>query len=171
MSAALPVISMPGVGQDASEVVQFPSVQWFERLASEMAEHQAEFAHIGPVECVMQVTILDGIQGTKPWRVQVTFDGLEVTDVRVVEESDEEQADFILETDLDTWKEMVGSIVAGNGVPDLEHTLNRLSLPGTPIRLWGVDPVRRDAYYRFNQSLQHYINNCATFTTAFGESR
>lgn len=158
-----------GRGTGTADPVPFPSVAWFERLADEMASQHAEFAHIGPVDCVMQVTILDGGDGAGPWRAQVRFDNLEVSEVRIVSEADEEEADFILETDLDTWREMVESIVAGGGVPDLGHTLNRLSLPGTPIRLWGVDPVRRDAYYRFNQSLQHYVNNCAAFETVFGE--
>lgn len=99
----------------------------------------------------------------------MTFEELDVTDVRLVGPGEEESADFVLETDLGSWREMVESIEEGGGEPDLGHTLNRLSLPGTPIRLWGVDTVRRDAYYRFNQTLQHYVNNAASIKTCWAK--
>ena len=58
---------------------------------------------------------------------------------------------------------------AGAPLADLEHTLNYLSLPGTPIRVWSDDPIGRDAFFRFNQTLQEFIENCATFETSFGK--
>ena len=145
--------------------VAFPSVQWFEALGQRMHDQRDHFAKIGDMDCTMQLTLYDASPAGQPWRCQVEFEGTDVVDVREVGEGDEERADFVIETDLDTWREMVDNIVANGGRPDLYHTLNRLSLPGVPIRLWGVDPVRRDAYYRFNQSLQHYVNNAAAFGT------
>lgn len=150
--------------------VAFPSVQWFEALGQLMHEQRDHFAKIGDMDCTMQLTLYDAGPDGQPWRCQVEFEGTDVVDVREVGEDDEERADFVLETDLDTWREMVDNIVANRGRPDLDHTLNRLSLPGVPIRLWGVDPVRRDAYYRFNQSLQHYINNAAALRTRWPDS-
>lgn len=147
--------------------VAFPSTQWFEALAGLMHEQKEAFAKIGDIDCVMQVTIVDGTKSEEPWSCQVTFEEFSVAEIREVGSDELDRADFILETDLDTWQEMVDSIVAGGGTPDLDHTLNRLSLPGVPIRLWGVDPVRRDAYYRFNQTLQRYINNCASLRTVW----
>lgn len=135
-----------------------------------MREQRDSFAKIGDIDCVMQLTLVDGTETDEPWSCQVTFEEFSVTEVREVGPDDVDRADFVLETDLGTWKEMVESIVAGDGKPDLDHTLNRLSLPGTPIRLWGVDPVRRDAYYRFNQTLQRYINNCARLHTAWSKA-
>lgn len=163
-----PTIAPAAVGADTPAVaatVAFPSVEWFEALGQLMHGQRDHFAKIGDMDCIMQVTLYDATPDGQPWRCQVEFEGTDVVDVREVGEADEERADFVLETDLGTWREMVDNIVANGGTPDLDHTLNRLSLPGVPIRLWGVDPVRRDAYYRFNQSLQHYINNVAALTT------
>jgi hypothetical protein len=154
-----------GSGTELRPKVTFPSVEWFVALGQIMHEQREHFAKIGDIDCVMQLTLLDGGAAGAPWRCQVTFAGIDVADVREVGEADEERADFILETDFDTWKEMVENIIEHQGKPDLDHTLNRLSLPGVPIRLWSVDPVRRDAYYRFNQSLQHFINNAYLLKT------
>lgn len=139
---------------------------WFEALGAAMADQHEHFAKLGDADCTMQVTILDGGDG-EPFHVQVQFEGLVVAAVREVGAGEEERADFVLETDVDTWREMIESIVAGEGQPGLDQTLNRLSLPGTPVRLWGVDPLQRDAYYRFNQTLQHYINNAWLFETTW----
>ncbi|MEW6473460.1 MAG: hypothetical protein AB1679_14405 [Actinomycetota bacterium] len=149
--------------------VPFPSVAWFERLGELMAEQRPRFEHLGTIDCVMQVTIVDGGPGGEPWKTQVTFEEFALTDVRLVGDDDLARADFVVETDLATWREMVENIVAGEGRPDLAHTLNYLSLPGTPIRVWSEDPLRRDAFFRFNQTLQEFIDNCGSFTTRFGE--
>jgi hypothetical protein len=149
---------------DAQTTAAFPSVQWFELLASRMAGQRDHFVKLGDCDCVGQLTIWDG-PGGDPWRCQFRFEQYDVVDIREITEDDEESSDFILETDLETWQEMVASIIEGEGTPGLGYTLNRLAMPGTPIRLWSHDPLQRDTFYRFNQTIQHFINNCATFTT------
>jgi hypothetical protein len=47
------------------------------------------------------------------------------------------------------------------------HTLNYLTPPNTPMRAWSEDPVRRDLFFRFNQSLQEFFNASAAFRTDF----
>lgn len=151
-----------------SETVPFPSTQWFEALAARMTEQRDHFEKLGACDCVAQLTIWDG-PNDEEWRCQFVFDEFDVTGIKEVTEDDEPQADFILETDLETWQEMVDSIFDGQGQPGLDHTLNRLSMPGTPIRLWSHDPLNRDAFYRFNQTIQRFINNCASFKTTWPE--
>ena len=133
-----------------------------------MAEQRDHFAGLGACDCVGQLTIWDAPGGGE-WRCQFVFEEFDVTSVREVTEDDEEDADFIMETDLETWQEMVDSIVEGQGQPGLNFTLNRLSMPGTPIRLWSHDPLQRDVFFRFNQTIQHFINNCGSFTTTWPE--
>lgn len=153
----------------AGDAIPFPSVAWFERLGALMAEQRDRFRHLGTVDCVMGVSILGGGPGGGDWHGQVTFEEFNVGVVREVDEEEITGADFIVETDLDTWREMIENIAAHGGHADLEHTLNYLSLPGTPIRVWSDDPIRRDAFFRFNQTLQEFIENCATFPTRFGQ--
>lgn len=156
----------------ATAAVPFPSVAWFERLAALMHENRRLHEQLGYVDCVARFVVLDGGPNGEPWHVQVTFDGFEVTDVREVDAaSDPATADFHVEADLDTWESMIGSIAAGGGRPSLDQTLNYLSLPGTPIRVWSDDPVRRDLFFRFNQSLQEFVNASAGFRTVFPGSR
>ena len=147
--------------------IPFPSCEWFERLASLMREQRERFRKIGFIDCSMHVTIIDGGPGGEPWHCQLTFEELDVTAVRAAAEPDARTADFVVETDVATWREMVESIADGGGRPDLDHTLNRLSLAGTPIRIWGEDPLGRDMFFRFNQTLQQFVNNCAAFRTHF----
>jgi hypothetical protein len=90
-----------------------------------------------------------------------------MTDVREVTEDELVKANFILETDIWVWKEMLENIAENGGRPDLEHSLNRLSLPGVPIRLWAEDPLERDMFFRFNGSLQEFVNASARIPTKY----
>lgn len=160
MSAAVDQISVPAVA--------FPSRPWFQRLADLMNAHRARQEQLGYVDCVAQFTILDGGADGGPLAYRVTFEEFSALDVVEVATSDLGNADFALEGRLAAWREMIENIAAGNGRPDLEHTLNRLSHMGTPLKLTYPDPVRMDCYFRFNQSLQEFVNASAQFTTTFG---
>jgi len=151
----------------ADSVVPFPSVAWFQRLADLMNANRARQEQLGYVDCVAGFTVLDGGPGEGPWTVHVTFEGFEATDVREASADEAERADFTLEATLATWREMIESVAAGGGRPDLEHTLNCLSHPGTPIFVRSDDPLRKDMYFRFNQSLQEFVNASGSFATVF----
>jgi len=155
-----------GVGQ-ASEEIAFPSVDWFRALADAMNQNRSRQEQLGYVDCVAEFKVLDGGPGGKPVAYQVTFEEFEATDVRAVDATDEARADFALDATLATWRAMIESIAAGSGRPGLDQTLNRLSHMGTPIRLRSSDQLRKDMYFRFNQSLQEFINASAGFRTIF----
>jgi len=156
------------VGERVSEVagrplaapagVLFPSVEWFRRVADLMNANRARQEQLGYVDCTVQFTVDD-------WSVQVTFEEFAVVAVR--EGTDAGRADFILAAPLATWREMIDNIAAGRGRPDLAHTLNYLSHMGAPIALHGSDPLRRDLYFRYNQSLQEFVNASAAFATMY----
>jgi len=150
-----------------SDAIAFPSLEWFERLAQLMAANRARHEHLGYVDCVAVFSVLDGGLRGRPWSVQVTFEEFEATDVREATMTDLARADFTLDATLATWREMLESIARGRGRPDLTHTLNYLSHTGTPIRVWSDDPLRKDMFFRFNQSLQEFINASGTFQTIF----
>lgn len=149
--------------------VPFPSREWFERLAERMKASRARQEQLGYVDCVAGFCVRDGGEGGGPWQVQVTFEEFEATDVREPGPGEAERADFVLEADLATWRRMIESIAAGGGRPDLEQTLNRLSHMGSPMRVVGEDPLRTDLYFRYNQSLQEFVNASAAFDTLFPE--
>jgi hypothetical protein len=151
----------------AGHGIAFPSCKWFERLAQLMKTNRALHEHLGYIDCVAQFTVLDGGLDGKPWRVQVTFEEFDAVDVREVGASEVARADFTLEASLATWREMIEVIARGHGRPDLTHSLNYLSHPGTPLLVWSEDTLRKDLFFRYNQSLQEFINASATFPTIF----
>lgn len=161
------VIETTNEPAEAPTAVPFPSTAWFERLGELMDEQREEFRKLGTIDCTMGVSIIDGAPGGGSWNVQVSFDEFWVSSVREVDDAALADLDFVIEADLDTWQEMVESIEAGGGRPDLDHTLNRLSMPGIPIRVWSSDPLGRDMFFRFNQTLQSFVNNCGSFHTVF----
>jgi hypothetical protein len=150
-----------------SDPVPFPSVAWFERLAELMNADRTRQIQLGFVDCVARFTVLGAGSGARDWSADVTFEEFEATDVREPAPGEASRADFALEASLATWREMIESIAKGGGRPDLDHTLNRLSHAGTPIRLRSDDVLRSDLYFRFNQSLQEFVNASARFETRF----
>ena len=148
-------------------MLTFPSVEWFARLGELMEENRAVHEHVGEIDCscVWSVFDADG-QGTDR-HFQTTFELYSMTDVQEVTEDDLVKANFILETDVWVWKEMLENIAENKGRPDLEHSLNRLSLPGVPIRLWAEDPLDRDMFFRFNGSLQEFVNESYKIPTNY----
>jgi hypothetical protein len=123
------------------------------------------------VDCVARFTVLEAGPGGRDFRADVTFEEFGATDVREPASDEQARADFALEADLPTWREMIESIAAGGGRPDLEHTLNRLSHTGAPMAVRSDDVLRADLYFRFNQSLQEFVNASAEFATAFPARR
>ena len=149
--------------------ISFPSVAWFRKLADLMNADRARQEQLGYVDCVAEFVVCDGGPGSTSLAYQVTFEEFEVTDVREASTADRQRADFALEATLATWRAMIESIADGHGRPALDHTLNRMSHAGTPVFLRSDDPLRKDMYFRFNQSLQEFVNASARFRTRFAD--
>ena len=154
-------MSAPQRAEPSLAAVPFPSLAWFARLTDLMNANRARQEQLGFVDCVVQFTVL----GEPPWSALVTFAEFSAGDVRSPDAGDGDTADFVLEAPLATWREMIESIANGNGRPDLDHSLNRLTHMGAPMRVHSGDPLRRDLYFRYNQSLQEFINASAAFRT------
>lgn len=152
---------------DSSDLsaAEFPSLEWFQNLAVLMNSNRSRQEQLGYVDCTARFTI--SRQGKSPFSVQITFEEFEAIDVAKGTKSNARQADFELIGDFGGWKEMIENIAQGEGAPDLEHSLNRLSHMGTPLLLVQEDPIRKDMYFRFNQSLQEFFNASAKFDTTF----
>lgn len=162
MTAANAVAPAP-----ADVALAFPSLEWFRRLAERMSADRARHEHLGYVDCVAGFCVLDGAPGGGAFTVQVTFEEFAAVDVREAGPADAGRADFTLEASLTTWRRMIESIAAGRGRPALTQTLNYLSHAGTPIRVRSDDVLRADLYFRYNQSLQEFVNASASFATRF----
>jgi hypothetical protein len=159
----------PAADSDAAiAAVPFPSVAWFQCLADAMNATRARQEQLGYVDCVAEFAVGDPEHpAASDVRIQVTFEEFEAIDVRVADPREPTRADFAITAPLPVWRAMIESIATGSGRPALDQTLNRLSHLGTPMRVVADDPLRRDLFFRYNQSLQEFVNASAAFPTVF----
>lgn len=137
----------------------FPSVEWFDALKN-IVNSDPAFRHNGTVDTVIGVKA-----GGKIF--ELTFEAFECAGVREAGEDDLRDMDFWLEQDDDTWKAMIENIKT-HGKADLAFTLNTLDLSQAGEGLCrSHDGYRRDAFYRFNQSIQDYFDASAKIDTQF----
>src|SRR5581483_672183 len=136
----------------------FPSVEWFNAIR-EITNADPAFRQLGTVEAVIGIKV-----GQKIF--ELTFEAFECTNVREAGENDLRDMDFWLEQSYDQWKEMLENIKR-NGAADLSHTLNTIDLSMPEGFARSHDGYRRDAFYRFNQSIQDFFNASAKIDTTF----
>lgn len=152
-----------------SPSLSFPSLAWFERLAALMKAQRALHERLGYMDCKVRFTVLDGSQDGSPWSVQIHFDEFDALDVVQLGAASgkAEAPDFSMEATLETWRRMIESIAAGGGRPGLQQTLNDLNLRSNALRITSDDTLLRDLFFRYNQSLQAFINASGSFLTVF----
>ena len=136
----------------------FPSVEWFNAV-KDLVNADPNFRQLGTVDTVTGVKV-----GNKIY--EITFEAFECTGVREVNENALRDMDFWMEQSYEAWKDMLENIKK-NGAADLSHTLNTIDLSAPEGFARSHDGYRRDAFYRFNQSLQDFFNASAKIDTQF----
>jgi hypothetical protein len=136
----------------------FPSTEWFTAI-KDIVNNDPAFRQLGTVDTVIGVKV-----GGKIF--EITFEAFECTGVREVGENDLRDMDFWLEQPYDAWKDMLENIKK-NGAADLSHTLNTIDLTIPEGFARSHDGYRRDAFYRFNQSIQDFFNASSKIDTQF----
>ena len=136
----------------------FPSVEWFQAIA-DLVNKDPAFKHHGMVDTAMGVEVGDRF-------FAITFDGVEVTNVEEIEAARAKQLDFTLVQSPEQWRAMLENIKQ-HGQAELEYTLNSLDLATAEEFARGDDYYRRDLFYRYNQSLQHFFDTSAKIDTQF----
>jgi hypothetical protein len=136
----------------------FPSVEWFQAIA-DLVNKDPAFKHHGMVDTAMGVEVGDRF-------FAITFDGVEVTNVEEIDAARAKQLDFTLVQSPEQWRAMLENIKQ-HGQAELEYTLNSLDLATAEEFARGDDYYRRDLFYRYNQSLQHFFDTSAKIDTQF----
>ncbi len=160
----MPVAAKPQAAP--SGPVLFTSLAWFEALVSVMRSNAARYEHLGYTDCVMQFIITDGNAG-KPWSVRLTFDTYDVTEVALANPVREDISDFAFEAPLSVWTAMIENIARNHGKPDHEYTLNYLSMREPLFTVSAEDQLRRDYFFRYNQTMQQMMNDSHHIETRF----
>lgn len=143
-------------------MARFPSVEWFEQVADRFHADHERASRLGYVEANVGVLVEDGAS-TKGFILE--FAGYGPRAVREVKDP-VAKTDFTIAGPLDAWCEMVRNI-ADHGEADLDHTLNRLTMAGVPLRLLSAGQLETDLFFRFNQSFQAFFNAAAGVPTEY----
>ena len=137
---------------------KFPSVEWFETI-KDLVNNDEAFKRLGTVDATVGVKVGDKL-------FQITFEAFECTGVSEIQERELRDLDFWLEQSPEEWQEMLENIKE-HGSADLQYTLNTIDLTRPEGFARSHDGYRRDAFYRFNQSLQHFFDSSAQIQTEF----
>ena len=141
--------------------VHFPSLQWFQSLRALMNESEEKYRALGYADS-------KGVFKVGGLAYSLVFEVHRCSSVRELEAGEIERfnPDWIIEGDLDGWREMIENIKA-NGRADSEHTLKGLSLLEQPFRLYGADQGRVARFHRQAPSFQEFLDASAVLDTTF----
>ncbi len=142
--------------------MQFPSVKWFEAVQQEADSEAATFRRMGFCDATVMFELSNGDASR---RFVLTFEDYGMTSVRELGADESAEIDFSLVGPDEVWQEMIENIHT-NGEADLDHTLNRLQLPGT-LELVAEDQQAADLFYRYNQTFQEFFNLSSRLESEF----
>ena len=141
-----------------SPLPKFPSLEWFDTAADVL--NKSDSSHrLGTCDTDMGVQVGDEY-------FLVPFDAFEVRPSRRIDAAIAGELDFTLVQSPEQWKAMIEDIQL-NGHATHDFTLNSLDLHTETELAIGKDYVKRDAFYRFNQTLQEYFDTAAKFETTY----
>ena len=137
---------------------KFPSVEWFDAVR-ELINNDDKYRQLGTFDASVGIRVGDQL-------FLLTFEAFECSGVKEIDEADLRDVDFWLEQSPEQWRAMLENI-KHHGAADLQFTLNTIDLTIPEGFARSYDGYRRDAFYRFNQSLQHFFDSSSKIETQF----
>ena len=141
----------------ATRALTFPSVEWFRALAAAAATDEARYHKLGVVDLTLGVQV-----GDDGYRLD--FADFGCTSVNAWDGI--APVDCVIRASADDWRELIEH-VQERGAADSRHTLNSLVLTGDRFVLEGDDQLGVDAFYRFNATLQAFVEEAGGIPTRF----
>ncbi|MHB1711735.1 MAG: hypothetical protein ACYCV7_10070 [Acidimicrobiales bacterium] len=135
----------------AESIPSFPSGAWFDWLVEDVDERPAEYQRLGFADCRFAMEMTEA-SGRSRW-FGLVLDGYEIRSEGELGDPGAFHADVEVSGPLDGWEEMVG-VILDQGAADRAHTLNALSIAGFPLCARSSDPMGRDKFYRYAETLQ-----------------
>ncbi|HTR47870.1 MAG TPA: hypothetical protein VMM16_10840 [Verrucomicrobiae bacterium] len=136
----------------------FPEPAWFLALGRLMEAEGALFQRLGFAETRFVVRVIPDTDGNGgETLVGLVIDGYRLASAALIDDIKAFDPDFVICGKRSVWNRMLGEI-AESGRPSLRHTLSSLALMGEDMWLESSDQLREDKFYRYNQTLQEYLN-------------
>lgn len=135
----------------------FPSDLWFGRLTAVVDDDPETFERLGFADLRLVIEVIDG-DSTR--RFGIVLDGYDVNYAGELADVVAFSPEATVTGPIDAWQEMIASIDAHDGA-DNEHTLNRLTMAGVPLSVEASDPMGRDKFFRYAETLQALFDGTA----------
>ena len=132
-------------------------LSYYQELAALMNAHPEDYEILGEVDLNLGLVMTGQAADL---RVRLQFEGLGCTEVSALDEGGEHSCDCWLEGDLEAWGEMFDDIHV-NGMATGRKTVNSLTLLGDRIDIRANDPLGKDLFFRFNQTVQQFLDGAA----------
>jgi hypothetical protein len=142
---------------DRSRSLEFPSTAWFRALAEAASTDESRYRRFGYLEIKLGVNV-----GEKGYRM--IFEDFGCSEVEEWDGS--APVDCTVSASPADWRELIAHIQA-RGSADPQHTLNSLVLAGDRFALSGDEQLGVDRFYRFNASLQAFIEEARNVPTGW----
>ena len=144
----------------------FPSLEWFQELARLMNENDVPYRRLGYADVRWAIEMQPSEPDQPTHLFEFEFEEYGCKSVQACQPDNPPEVDFTMRATLGTWEEMVRNIQENQG-PDLQHTLNYLTLPDDPIYIDAPDFLSRDLFARYGQTFQLFFNGAIQVPTAF----
>jgi len=142
----------------------FPSVEWLTDVA-QLAMRDDAYRRFGRVDASVGLKVDERV-------FRLTFDVFDIDDIREIRVDDLRDLDFYLDMEPERWHAMLQDIQT-HGRAERDFTLNSLDLKlpnGLHHNATG-DGYRADKFFRYNESLQRFVDLSAQVETTFGQLR
>ncbi|MCL4421987.1 MAG: hypothetical protein M1115_02250 [Actinobacteria bacterium] len=137
-------------------LAEFPSGAWFDALVEDVHCHAEEYERLGFADCRLALEVIDS-SGKARW-FGLVLNGYDIRSEGELADLDSFAPDVVLSGARSIWEEMLANIVEHRGA-DRSHTLNALSIAGFPLTTRSPDPMGRDKFYRYAETIQRLFDS------------
>jgi hypothetical protein len=135
---------------------------WFETMAADARTRPDVYSKLGFADLRL---VVEEVDGATAHAYGLVLDGYDVIATGPVEDVAAFGADAVLTGPREAWDEMAANIVVHEGA-DGAHTLNSLTIAETPLRVISTDPMGRDKFFRYAETLQTLFDSLLSVQVA-----
>jgi hypothetical protein len=123
---------------------------WFEAMEADARDRPEVYQRLGFADLRL---VIEETDGGVTRRFGLVLDGYDVLYVGALDDVEAFAPDATVSGSREVWDELFTNTSADGGA-DPAHTLNALSIAEAPLRVWSPDPVGRDKFFRYAETLQ-----------------
>jgi hypothetical protein len=130
---------------------------WFEAMADDARNRPEVYRRLGFGDLRL---VFEETGDSTARRFGLVLDGYDVFASGELEDIESFHPDATVSGPSEAWDEMAANIV-NNGGADRGHTLNALSIAEAPLKVSSPDPLGRDKFFRYAETLQTLFDSLA----------